>query len=121
MNKGCALLRDIIYCYGGATYEKNINKARLPTLADHYALDVTTLTEVTEASFDDWRQASTSSGLVPEPNAAFAIAALPDSKGYVIHGGWGHNDGHTAFRNQTMIFHADSGTWESIPTTLELM
>ncbi|KAI9492600.1 hypothetical protein BDB00DRAFT_424375 [Zychaea mexicana] len=116
VGQGCALLRDTtIYCYGGATYSPNADDDDdhvATTYADHYALDIGSMTQVDDSSLDGWRQLNDGDG---GPNAHFAIAPLPDQSGYLMHGGWGRHDRRTYLRNQTMLFHGDSETWENIP------
>ncbi|KAI8144290.1 hypothetical protein BJV82DRAFT_81383 [Fennellomyces sp. T-0311] len=116
LGQGCVLLSDTIYCYGGAAYTSNLDDdddERAPTFADHFALDVRSMSEVQDTSLENWRQLNGDVG----PNAFFAMAPLPDQSGYLMHGGWGRHDGRTYMRNQTMVFHVNTESWEMIPSS----
>lgn len=126
--QGCTLLKNTIYCYGGGKYASGSTAGAIDsddhftTFAEHYALDLTS--GVDQVSADAWRNISTPpNGFVLEPNADFALIPVPQSNSYIVHGGLGYNNGNTALRNRTVMFHADTETWETIatPPTVELM
>ncbi|KAI9244039.1 hypothetical protein BDA99DRAFT_577311 [Phascolomyces articulosus] len=116
VGQGCVLLHQTIYCYGGASYSPDLeddDDHRATTYADHYALNVGSMNQVSDSSLDSWRQLPDSP---MGPNAHFAIAPLSYEMGFLVHGGWGPHDQKTYLRNQTWIFYSGSESWNMIST-----
>ncbi|CAO3600055.1 unnamed protein product [Absidia cylindrospora] len=111
--QGCVLLQQKIYCYGGGQYVAggtNYNRV----FKDHFFLDLSKDFMVSDGQ-SAWEMLPTPTDFALEPNYSYGYTILTPAS-YLITSGSGYNDGKTALKNKTTIYHADKDQWESLPT-----
>ncbi|SAM04752.1 hypothetical protein [Absidia glauca] len=111
--QGCVALQQKIYCYGGGQYVSGgINYNTV--LSDHLVLDLSKDFAVKDAQ-NAWENLPPQGNFVLEPNYSYGFGVINDTS-YMITSGSGYNDGKTALKNKTIVYHADTNLWTSIPT-----